>query len=260
MTATAVDAATATTVEEVEDEAPPEDEGLLVSAEPFTQPTVPADPEVIKATRTDDGLEHAVAIIQRCYRQHRIRRELIEFSKLHKIFYECAKDTQRLVFDWSKEPRHRHCYISLVRGPLPHVLFVLSKMLVLVRNAKGAGTRRLGGAKSETDIERGMERVRALKDIYKTILRLQESIGPGSDAFRSGDSAKLKKHVEATREVLKVSKPYLKISDIKELEGHMAIGIKGIITLPSPPKKNDEKPSLNTEDIDGVYVGATRVG
>ncbi|KAF8336973.1 uncharacterized protein EI90DRAFT_3119273 [Cantharellus anzutake] len=252
VTVTTVDALPATIAEQnedVADEAPPGTEELLEAEEPFTQPIVPGDPEVIKATRTDDGLEHVVTLIQHCYRRYRARRRLIESYELHKIFDECAKDAQQLVFECSKERKHRYYYTSLVQGPLPHVLLVLSRMLVLVRSAKDAATLRLDKAKSGADIDRGMERVRVLRDAYKAILELQESIGPGSKTFRSGDSAELKKHVEAAKGALEASKSYLKTSDIEELEKDMAIGIKGIITPPSPPKRKDEKPSLNTEDI-----------
>ena len=149
--------------EEVTNEVPPEeDEPLLITTEHSIQSSVTAQPEVIKATRTDGAIHHAVRLIQRCYRRHRIRRELIETSEFEKLSYECAKDVQQVVFPWGK-PKHRYRYVSLLRGPLPHVLFVLSRTLALIRGAKEAGTRRLSETRSGIEMEKCFERVRTLK-------------------------------------------------------------------------------------------------
>ena len=85
---------------------------------------------------------------------------------------------------------------------------------------------------------------------------MKKSIEPGSDAFCSGSSNNLKRHVTKAKELLDDSKTYLKPADVKDLEEDMVIAIRGIVADPAPPKK-EEKPSLNTDDLDCTWVENT---
>jgi len=211
--------------------------------------------EVISATRTDEGLAHFVIVLQRCYRRYRARRELVESSSLHQVYQTCAQRAKAIEFGLEKEPKHRSHYLAILRGPLPHVLSVLSSLVNLIRKTRNAAKRRLSKADPGPEMEKCFEHVNNLNATYREVTKVKKSMEPGSRAFCSGNSNDLKTLVAKAKVLLDDSTTYLKLaaSDVKSLQEDMAIAIKGIVTDPAPPKKK-EKPSLNTDDLDCEWV------
>ena len=128
-----------------------------------------AGTEVINATRTDEGLTDSVIVLQRCYRRYRARRELIESSVFHKLYQACAVSAQGITFGQEKEPKHCSHYLAVLRGPLPHVLLVLSNLLTLIRKTRNVAKRRLSKINPGPEMERCFALLSILKYVYNAL-------------------------------------------------------------------------------------------
>ena len=92
--------------------------------------------------RTDAEATAAVIIIQRWYRQHVSQRKL-ESSGFHKLVLDCNRAVKTFNSGHHQASAHRWQFAAIRRGPLPHVLFVLSSISTLIRSRKNDAKRRL---------------------------------------------------------------------------------------------------------------------
>ncbi len=103
-----------------------------------------------KASRTDAEITAAVIAIQRWYRR-RISQRKLELSGLHKPVLHCSRDVRNINLGQARTfnsghhqaSAHRWQFAAIRRGPLPHVLFVLSSISTLIRSRKNDAKRRL---------------------------------------------------------------------------------------------------------------------
>ncbi|KAF8336965.1 uncharacterized protein EI90DRAFT_3044363 [Cantharellus anzutake] len=201
----------------------------------------------IEDTQTVKKITPFVILIQQRYRRL-VARRVFESSEFQKVFLACAKSAEKIKFQSYQGSVHRFRFLVIVRGPLPHVLFALSRILVEVRNAKQAAKCRLDTTEPGDSIIECKNQITALNHCHERVSELQREIGPESAIFRSGSSTDLGPRVLEVDALLNKLESSSIGLDMEPLRFHMAIGIKGIVT--PAPQKRPLKPSLNAEDLD----------
>ncbi|KAF8336960.1 uncharacterized protein EI90DRAFT_3013934 [Cantharellus anzutake] len=200
------------------------------------------------ATKTEDEIRAAAVLIQRCYRRLAAKR-ILESSEFQKVFLACVKNIN---FQPNQGPVNRIHFFAILRGPLPHVLFVLSRVLEGARDAKHAAKSRLDTVELGDLMVECQNQITVLNLCWGARLipenprsplsrccermnELLREIGPESSIFRSGSFTSLEPQVLEVDALLKKFESTLTKLEAESLKFHMAMGIKGIVT-PSAPQ------------------------
>ena len=109
-------------------------------------------PEEVKTSWTDSEIT-ATVTIQQWYRR-RISQRKLERSVFYKLVQDCAQGVTNVDFGHWQAPAHHWQFVAVRRGPLPHVLFVLSSISTLIRSEKATSRRRLCSIGPGDEMER----------------------------------------------------------------------------------------------------------
>ncbi|KJA29102.1 hypothetical protein HYPSUDRAFT_32443 [Hypholoma sublateritium FD-334 SS-4] len=194
-----------------------------------------------------EALNEAALRCQSLYRKKvRCKQKGSELDSLKSIqrtncFEACLLVSTKI--DWAARSHYQRVFL----GPLPHILVCLKSAHTWASEMKTRNKKRLTSG-THQELEDIMKRLTDQKKIIKRIQGLQKILDPSSELHRGRDIEQLKKHVSDVEALI----TEIGSSLAHEVASDLAIGLKGIVAIPKPPKRKP-KPTL-VDDENYAYM------
>ncbi|KZV61209.1 hypothetical protein PENSPDRAFT_693623 [Peniophora sp. CONT] len=242
-------AATSSTVSDTAANVPIEDESHLEDTETMQEDVADIvdsmQPTVSSGISPEESLRrsNAALVFAKVYRRQ-LRRKArhilqgVPSARSEKIAACFKEDTH---IEWSSTSLYR----LIFRGPLPHALTCVDRLLYKAQNDKNRVKIKARIAQHE-ELEKFMAEQTRISAYVKELLNLQKTLAPSSALHRAKDLAQLRPVVERVCALVDELA-------LTELHSDRDLAYRGIVQEAAPPKtKATLKPSLNTSDIHGL--------